>query len=138
VKYVLDACALLAFLNKEDGWEKVSALLNEAACAGNTRIAMNCINLIEVYYDRLRLDDAHKLSEFLMAAFESPIQIIYTIPRPMLDEAARIKAVFRRISLADAVGLATAFCMDGIFVTADHHELDAVEQAGDVRFLWIR
>jgi PIN domain nuclease of toxin-antitoxin system len=137
VKYILDACALLAFLNKEDGWEKVMGLLTEAI-AGNAQVSMHSINLIEVYYDRLRLGDARKLDAFILAAFESPIQIVDTITRPLLDEAARIKAVFRRISLADAVGLATAHCMDGIFVTADHHELDAVEQSGSVRFLWIR
>jgi PIN domain nuclease of toxin-antitoxin system len=138
VKYVLDACALLAFLNKEEGWEKVRELLIEAADAGDTQVCMNSVNLLEVYYDRLRLDDAFKRDEFLMCAFESPIQIIDTFPRPLLDEAARIKAFYRRISLADAIGLATASCTGGVFVTADHHELDAVNMREAVRFLWIR
>ncbi|MDR1147521.1 MAG: PIN domain-containing protein [Spirochaetaceae bacterium] len=138
MNYVLDACALLAFLNKEDGWEKVRELLTEAVDAGETQVYMNSINLLEVYYDRLRLDDAFKLGEFLMCAFESPIQIIDTFPRPLLDEAARIKAFYRRVSLADAIGLATAFCIDSVFVTSDHHELDAVNEREAVRFLWIR
>jgi PIN domain nuclease of toxin-antitoxin system len=64
MKYVLDACALFAFLNKEGGWEKVRALLVEAAGAGNIQVFMNSANLIEVYYDRLRLDDALKLGRF--------------------------------------------------------------------------
>jgi predicted nucleic acid-binding protein len=81
VRYVLDACALLAFLNQEDGWEKV---------------------------------------------------------RRLLDEAARVKAFYKHVSLADAMGLATAFCTGGIFVTSDHHELDIVNAREAVRFLWIR
>ncbi|MDR1149844.1 MAG: PIN domain-containing protein [Spirochaetaceae bacterium] len=138
MRYVLDACALLAFLNKEDGWEKVRGLLTEAVDSGDTQVCMNSVNLLEVYYDRLRLDNAFKLGEFLMCAFESPIRIIDTFPRPLLDEAARIKAFYRRVSLADAIGIATAFCAGGIFVTSDHHELDAVNAREAVRFLWIR
>jgi PIN domain nuclease of toxin-antitoxin system len=138
VNYVLDACALLAFLNKEDGWEKVRKLLVEAAHAGDTQVYMNSVNLLEVYYDRLRLGDTLRLSEFFTLAFESTIQIIDTISRPVLDEAARMKAVFRRVSLADTIGMASAVHVDGVFVTSDHHELDAVDRSGSVRFLWIR
>ena len=48
--YLLDACALLAFLNDEEGAETVSGLLDQAR---NEKITlnMNAANLIEVYYD---------------------------------------------------------------------------------------
>jgi hypothetical protein len=58
--------------------------------------------------------------------------------RPMPDEAARIKTFYKQVSLADTIGLATAFCTGGVFVTSDHHELDAVDRSASVRFLWIR
>jgi PIN domain nuclease of toxin-antitoxin system len=138
VKYVLDACALLAFLNREDGWEKVKDLLFQASDATGVQIYMNAVNLLEVYYDRLRLSDSIKIDEFLSHAFASPIQIIDTISRPVLDEAARIKTVYRRLSLADAIGLATASCMKGIFTTSDHHELEIVAHNDRIDFLWIR
>jgi PIN domain nuclease of toxin-antitoxin system len=138
VKYVLDACALLAFLNKEDGWEKVRDLLIEAADAGDTQVCMNSVNLLEVYYDRLRLDSAFKLGEFLMCAFESPIQIIDTFSRPLLDEAARIKAFYRRVSLADAIVCAAAYSLPAVLVTADHHELEPVEKGGHITLFWFR
>lgn len=137
MRYILDACALIALLNREEGWETVRELLIQAS-AGNAEVFMNSVNLLEVYYDRLRLGDAVKLDKFLYHAFESPIHIIDTLSRPMLDEAARIKAFYKRISLADAVGLATTLCTDGIFVTADHHELDTVDRSDTIRFLWIR
>jgi PIN domain nuclease of toxin-antitoxin system len=138
MKYVLDACALLAFLNKEDGWDKVKDLLIEAIDTGEVEIYMSIVNLLEVYYDRLRLDDNEKLSEFLAWAFASPIKIIDTVSRSELDKAARLKAVYKRISLADAIGIATSKSLGAAFVTSDHHELDIVEQQESISLLWIR
>jgi PIN domain nuclease of toxin-antitoxin system len=138
IKYVLDACALLAFLNKEDGWDKVKALLIETIDSGEVEIYMSIVNLLEVYYDRLRLDDNEKLGEFLTWAFASPIKIIDAVSRSELDTAARLKAVYKRISLADAIGIATAQSLAAVFVTSDHHELDIVEKKEALSFLWIR
>jgi PIN domain nuclease of toxin-antitoxin system len=58
MKYILDACALLAFLNKEDGWDKVTDLLTEAIDTGEVEIYMSIVNLLEIYYDRLHLEDS--------------------------------------------------------------------------------
>jgi PIN domain nuclease of toxin-antitoxin system len=137
-KYVFDACALLALLNREAGWEKVRDLLIQASNTQDVHIYMSVVNLLEVYYDRLRIGDEAKVGEFLNYAFASPIQIIDAISRPELDEAARIKMVYRRLSIADAIGLAVASCMKGIFVTSDHHELEIVAQSDRIDFLWIR
>jgi len=56
----------------------------------------------------------------------------------VLIEAGRIKSDYRRISLADAIALAEASVRDGYIVTADHHEMDKLDQAGIVKFMWIR
>ena len=42
-----------------------------------------------------------------------------------------------KCSLADAVGVATALELSGQFVSADHHELEAVAQQEPVQFLWL-
>jgi len=42
------------------------------------------------------------------------------------------------IPLGDAIGLATAFKMKGLFVTADHSDLDEVEKAESIPFFWFR
>ena len=42
------------------------------------------------------------------------------------------------LMIADAVALAQAFDEQAVLVTADHHELDAVNDAGEVEFLWLR
>ncbi|MHC6203413.1 PIN domain-containing protein, partial [Breznakiellaceae bacterium SP9] len=49
--YVFDACALIAFLDKEigKGYEEVDALLVRAE-AGEITLVMGIVNLVEVYY----------------------------------------------------------------------------------------
>jgi len=54
------------------------------------------------------------------------------------NEAARIKGIYHRLSLADAVEVATAIDLSGIFVTADHHELETIESKEMLNFLWFR
>ena len=55
VRYVLDACALIALLNKEDGAHNVVALY-EKLIDGKAEIIMNKVNLFEVYYGYLKAD----------------------------------------------------------------------------------
>jgi len=51
--YLLDACALLAFYDSEEGADVVSGLIDSAE-RGEITLSMNAANLIEVYYDRVR------------------------------------------------------------------------------------
>jgi len=53
--YVLDACALLALINNEQGADRVEAVLREAL-NGNTEVFMNKINIYEVYYGIYRVE----------------------------------------------------------------------------------
>ena len=53
VRYVLDACALIALLKDEAGAEEVSVIFNDTF-KGEAQISMNKINLLEVYYDVYR------------------------------------------------------------------------------------
>ena len=48
-KFVLDACAIIAFLNDEEGTYKVEQLLWKCNRAPNT-LFMHEINLLEIYY----------------------------------------------------------------------------------------
>jgi PIN domain nuclease of toxin-antitoxin system len=47
---VLDACALLAFLNDEEGAEKIEDLLNQPA-AYDVSVSMSIINLLRIVLD---------------------------------------------------------------------------------------
>jgi hypothetical protein len=67
----------------------------------------------------------------------SPIKINGEITDEIITEAGRMKAMYK-ISLADSIGLAETIINDGYFVTADHHELDIVEQKEKIKIIWIR
>jgi len=129
MNYILDACALLAFLNDEEGAEKIEDLLNQSA-ASDISVSMSIINLFEVYYGELR-DKGDEIAQIVLDMVQHySIKIITTISEQVFREAAHLKAA-HKMSIADCIGLATAIELSGQFVSSDHHELDVV--ASDLR-----
>ena len=122
--YILDACALLAFLNDEEGAEKIEDLLNQSV-ANDISVSMSIINLFEVYYGELRDKGAEIARIVLEMVQHYSIKIINTVSEQVFREAARLKAA-HKMSIADSIGLATAIELSGQFVSSDHHELEAV------------
>jgi len=55
----------------------------------------------------------------------------------VIEIAAHLKTSFR-ISLADSVALANAVSQNAPLATSDHHEFEALADAGAARILWIR
>jgi predicted nucleic acid-binding protein len=133
--HVLDACALLTFLNDEDGAEIMEEIFQKAE-DGQIALYMSIINLLEVYYDRLRTSKNDKIDEFFEFIRVTPITVINSVSRFVYHEAARLKA-FNAISLADAVGLATAKELSACFVSSDHSELEIIEQQESISFRWL-
>jgi predicted nucleic acid-binding protein len=132
---VLDACALLSYLNDEPGSDIVNDLLIRAV-DGEIEIFINIINLIEVHYANIRSigkDQAAVLLEKILAA---PIQIVSVVSDVLFQQSARLKASYK-CSLADAIGLATAIELSGQFVTSDHHELGTIAENENLSFLWL-
>jgi len=52
-------------------------------------------------------------------------------------EDKALEAIYK-ISLADSFAVAQAKVTNGILLTSDHHELEAVEASEPIKFLWIR
>jgi predicted nucleic acid-binding protein len=134
--YVLDACALLAFLDKENGWDCVDTLLQSAE-KGETAVSINIINLYEVYYKRIKKAGLDAANTFLAIFKDMAVEVVFIQVDRVFAEAARFKTKYQ-MSLADSFALATALCRGAVLVTADHHEFDAVGQAEPVDFLWFR
>ena len=117
--YIFDACALLAFFNRElgKGYETVKSLLGSAV-KGEVALCMSPINLVEVHYRVIQL----KGLEFADRAMESikklPIRFIRDISDEVYFEAARYKARYP-MSLADAFLCATAQSLAAVIVTKD-------------------
>jgi len=135
--YILDACAVLAFLDGEEGAIAVRELLNQAR-NNQITLAMNAANLIEVYYDRIRevgIEQADMVIQDIYNTF--PISIIETINPTIVREAACFKAT-GKMSFADTILVATALYTGATIVTCDYVELEPIEKQGIVPFLWIR
>jgi len=135
-RYVLDACALVAFFNDETGAELVEKLLIEAS-KGRCIIAMNKYNLLEVYYGYLKANGKEFAENILSIVENSYIHIYDVLTDALLRQAGSFKASYK-ISLADAMALAQASVEQYVLVTTDHHELDVVDRNNELEFLWVR
>ena len=62
--YIMDACALIAFLRDEAGADIATTILKDAG-NGNAEVLMNSLNLLEVYYDIYRGIGKEKADEEL-------------------------------------------------------------------------
>jgi predicted nucleic acid-binding protein len=137
MSYILDACALLAFINKEPGWAVVDGLLRQAN-AGEITLFMNLINFYEVYYKKLQKDGRQTADAIRDAVFDMAVNILAVFPIPgIIWESARLKSA-HKISLADSIIAGTASVLNFTLVTADHNEFDRVEQNETISFYWIR
>ena len=136
IRYVLDACALIALLQDEQGADIVAAAIN-AAIHGEAEIIMHKINLLEVYYDAYRLRGKEQAGLMLSEFRKRPVTIYSEISDCVFNEAGRLKATYR-ISLADSLALAQTIISDAKLLTSDHHEFDSIEKAEPIVFHWIR
>lgn len=137
MSYVLDACALIAVLKDEEGSGTVNTLFQQAY-RGNITLAMSIVNLLEVYYGFIRDEGLDEATRLLTSVYETPLVVINALSPQVYREAARLKGTYRKISLADAVGVATAAELSAYFVTSDHHELEVIARQESSAFFWFR
>jgi predicted nucleic acid-binding protein len=134
--YVFDACSLIALLTNEDGADMVKDLL-EKAINSEIKIMMHKVNFLEVYYYIYKRYNEQAALNLLEVIKIAPIKINVEITDNILIKAGRLKSLYK-MSLADSIGLAEAIINDGYFVTADHHELEIVEEKENLDVIWIR
>jgi len=135
-RYVLDACALIAFICEEEGADIVEDLLNKSG-AGMIEVYLHRINLLEIYYNFKREYDRETLTETFARIRELPVIIVDGLRDEVFYEAGRLKSEYR-LSLADSIALAESHARDADLVTSDHHEFDVIEEKEAYRFSWIR
>ena len=134
--YVLDACALIALLLNEEGADIVARAYKDAN-SGNAKIVINSVNLLEVYYDFYRAQDKETADDMIANVYASVVSVVAEIDRALIAEAGRLKAIYK-ISLADSFALAQAKITEGMLLTSDHHEFDAIEGSEPIQFMWLR
>jgi predicted nucleic acid-binding protein len=132
--YVLDACALIAFLNDEAGADTVVELLAQAE-GGVDRLFMCSIQVLEVYYDRIYVKGREYAETVLENIFNSRIIILTEISRDIIREAGRFKTTYS-MSLADTFAAATTKMLGATLITKDN-EMKEAEEAGEFSVQWL-
>ena len=128
---VLDAFAMLVYLQKERGSDRVRELL--AAGPENSRVIMNSINIGEVCYILARERSAQEADLFLNLIIPALNIRIELNNLQDVMAAARIKAS-HAISYADAFAAATAQKHEAALVTGDL-DFKLVERFIDIEWL---
>jgi len=134
--YVLDACALIAFFNDENGADIVEQILDKGM-SEKAIIFMHKINVFEIYYGILR-ENGSKAAEMIQKTIsELPITIVDNIGEDLFVEAAKLKAKYK-ISLGDSFALGLSKIKKAKLTTSDHHEFDVIDKNKELSFEWIR
>ena len=130
---VLDACALIAFLNNEDGAGVVAEALQEVPL-----VKMAAVNVLEVAYDAVRqTGQKDAAGEILRNVAALGLNIDSTLSDEMIQRAAVFKTSFR-LSLADSIALALAAVHGAPLLTSDRRDFSPIHEAKAARIIFIR
>lgn len=129
---VLDSFAVLALLNREEGFKKVESILRSA---DGERVIICAINVGEVYYIVKRNRSAEQAENFLNWIQATGVEII--VPDyELIIESAKIKSN-HRISYADSFAVATAIRHKPASIITGDPEFNDVKDIEDVDIEWI-
>lgn len=134
-RYVLDACALIAYFSDEAGAEVVEDLL-ELAAQERIQCFVAAVNVYELFYDCLKRDAA-TARQLVDDIYSLPITVVEALDRTLMQNAGAFKVAYR-VSLADSVALGLASQLNAQLVSSDHHEFDQIEADEKARMFWIR
>jgi len=124
--YVMDSTAMIALLRREPGHGLVRAILEDL----NNTCYAHAINLCEVFYDFTRASGDARAEQAIADLFSINVSERDDLDPAFWREVGKLKAVHRRVSLADCCALALTLRLRGELVTSDHHELDILAAAG--------
>lgn len=119
MRYVLDACAIIALIRKEDGCSEVRQALE----AEENVCLIHALNLCEVYYDCLRCYGVAQ-AEILLANLTGAGLVIRDDMDMEFWKAAGTLKARGRISLADCFAVTLAAREDARLLTSDRHEFE--------------
>jgi len=128
---VLDAYALMTYLEREEGFETVKSLLTQSLKSGIS-LLMTSVNLGEVLYITLRELGQDKTDEVVQIVENLPIEVV-DVDMALVREAAQIKAQ-NKMSYADCFAAALAKNRNLPVVTGDP-EFNEISSEIDV--LWL-
>lgn len=128
---VLDAYSLIAYLEGEDGKDRMIEVFKVARDSGRA-LLLCVVNWGEVYYITLREAGRDRADQVAHLLSTLPIQFV-PVDMELAKKAAELKAS-RKMSYADCFAAALAKLRKAELVTGDK-EFKQVE--GEVKILWI-
>ncbi len=131
---VFDACSLIALADDEVGADVIENYLADE----NNICYVHSMNLCEVYYHARRKGTEKEAKEFITELLD-----IGFIERNDLDiqfwqEVGNLKAIHKKVSLADCCAVALAKKLNATLITSDHHEMETLAQQGVCRISFFR
>ncbi len=131
---VMDACALIAFLENEPGAEVVEDYLSDLT----VDCVVHSLNLCEVYYNVLRDNGQTVADEAIESLKTNGIRVVTDMSESFWRRMAELKVSPGRLSICDCAAIVLAEDLQSPLVTCDHHEFDRVDALGIVPFVFIR
>jgi predicted nucleic acid-binding protein len=128
---VIDSHALMVFLEKEPGYEKMQQIFVQATEKDN-HLLMTSVNFGEIYYIVLRECGNKKTEEVEKVIASLPIRIV-DVNVELAKEAGKLKAT-KKMSYADCFAAALAKMNKGELITGDK-EFEEVKH--DVKIQWL-
>lgn len=122
--WILDASAIICWLRREPGWQRVRDVLS-----GQDLVLLHAVNLVEVLYHFRRIGTSalQTASERIAA---TPIVISRVMDDVLLETASKLKAEQTPIALGDVFAVALTIHETGQLLTTDRSELEKIATAG--------
>ncbi len=130
--YVLDASAVLDFVEDGRGGKRVEQVLNDAL-HGRTRVLMSVLNWGEVFYHSWQEQGEESARRTLASLSRLPLELV---PVDLVQslQAGEIKAR-HKIPYVDCIAAGLAILQQAVLVTSDR---DFEKLGRRVEILWIR
>lgn len=131
---IFDACALIALSEKEEGADLLASFLED----GENTCFAHSINLCEVFYQLYREKSKNDAIAVIEGFLDLGVFLRDDMDIEFLQEAGELKAIHKKVSLADCCAIALAKRLDAELVTSNHHELDALAELGVCKITFFR
>lgn len=125
---------MIAFLRDESGADVVAAVLADP----DSRCVAHALNLCEVYYDFQRAADRAEALQAILDLSQLGVETHAILTPDFWQKAGDLKAIRRRVSLADCLAITLAQSLEAELLTADHHEFDVLHQQSVCTIRFIR
>lgn len=128
---VLDACALMSYLEKEPGYKKIKDLFVKAA-EGGKNILMTTVNWGEVFYVLVKNYGTGEAERIQHAIETFPIEFVP--PDLALSKQAALYKSIKKLPYVDCFAAALARFHKGELVTSDK-DFKTIED--EIKVMWI-